>query len=35
LGAGAILSICVRDYKRAPYARQLVDHMRAERREIT
>ena len=28
------LSICVRDYKAlAPYARQLVDHMRAERRE--
>jgi DNA-binding transcriptional LysR family regulator len=30
------LSICVRDYKALPpYARQLVDHMRAERREIT
>jgi DNA-binding transcriptional LysR family regulator len=30
------LSICVRDYKAlAPYARQLVDHMRAERREAT
>src|SRR5437667_13545 len=30
------LSICVRDYKAlAPFARQLVDHMRAERREIT
>ena len=28
------LSICMRDYKAlAPYARQLVDHMRAERRE--
>ena len=28
------LTICVRDYKAlAPYARQLVDHMRAERRE--
>ena len=27
------LSICVRDYKALPpYARQLVDHMRAERR---
>ena len=30
------LSICVRDYKALPpYARQLVDHMREERREIT
>jgi DNA-binding transcriptional LysR family regulator len=30
------LSICVRDYKALPpYARQLVDHMRAERREVT
>jgi DNA-binding transcriptional LysR family regulator len=30
------LSICVRDYKAlAPFARQLVDHMREERREIT
>jgi len=30
------LTICVRDYKALPpYARQLVDHMRAERREIT
>lgn len=30
------LSICVRDYKALPpYARQLVDHMRAEKREIT
>jgi molybdate transport repressor ModE-like protein len=30
------LSICMRDYKAlAPYARQLVDHMRAERREAT
>lgn len=30
------LSICVRDYKSLPpYARQLVDHMREERREIT
>jgi molybdate transport repressor ModE-like protein len=30
------LSICVRDYKTLPpYARQLVDHMREERREIT
>jgi DNA-binding transcriptional LysR family regulator len=30
------LTICVRDYKAlAPYARQLVDHMREERREIT
>ena len=29
------LSICVRDYKALPpYARQLVDHMREERREI-
>ena len=30
------LTICVRDYKALPpYARQLVDHMREERREIT
>jgi DNA-binding transcriptional LysR family regulator len=30
------LSICMRDYKALPpYARQLVDHMREERREIT
>ncbi len=30
------LSICVRDYKALPpYARQLVDHMREPRREIT
>jgi molybdate transport repressor ModE-like protein len=30
------LTICVRDYKALPpYARQLVDHMRAERREAT
>jgi DNA-binding transcriptional LysR family regulator len=30
------LAICVRDYKTLPpYARQLVDHLRAERREIT
>ena len=30
------LSICVRDYKALPpYARQLVDHMREARREIT
>jgi DNA-binding transcriptional LysR family regulator len=30
------LSICVRDYKALPpFARQLVDHMREERREIT
>ncbi len=30
------LTICMRDYKALPpYARQLVDHMRAERREIT
>ena len=30
------LSICVRDYKALLlYARQLVDHMREERREIT
>jgi DNA-binding transcriptional LysR family regulator len=30
------LSICVRNYKALPpYARQLVDHMREERREIT
>jgi hypothetical protein len=30
------LTICVRDYKTLPpYARQLVDHLRAERREIT
>ena len=30
------LTICMRDYKALPpYARQLVDHMREERREIT
>jgi DNA-binding transcriptional LysR family regulator len=30
------LTICVRDYDALPpYARQLVDHMRAERREVT
>ena len=35
-GRCAISPICVRDYKALPpYARQLVDHMREERREIT
>jgi hypothetical protein len=30
------LTICVRDYKGLPYfARQLVDHLREERTEIT
>ena len=35
-GRCATSTICVRDYKALPpYARQLVDHMREERREIT